>query len=129
MERRQKLENIIIGTLLESTWRYNYFDDVKCLISEDMFRDEVNRRIFGLIREMNANGKIDTTPADIFEEYGAKVLDIVTQIVDLCTDYSFIHLNMRYRETCFLSGCQTKRNVTFSDYVNQFVMMSYEKAC
>lgn len=129
MERRQKLENIIIGTLLESTWRYNYFDDVKCLISEYMFRDEVNRRIFGLIREMNANGKIDTTPADIFAEYSAKVLDIVTQIVDLCTDYSFIHLNMRYRETCFLSGCQTKRNVTFNDYVNQFVMMSYEKAC
>lgn len=129
MERRQKLENIIIGTLLESTWRCNYFDDVKCLISEDMFRDEVNRRTFGLIREMNANGKTDTTPADIFEEYGAKVLDIVTQIVDLCTDYSFIHLNMRYRETCFLSGCQTKRNVTFNDYVNQFVMMSYEKAC
>ena len=129
MERRQKLENIIIGTLLESTCRYNYFDDVKCLISEYMFRDEVNRRIFGLIREMNANGKIDTTPADIFAEYGAKVFDIVTQIVDLCTDYSFIHLNMRYRETCFLSGCQTRRNVTFNDYVNQFVMMSYEKAC
>ena len=73
MERRQKLEKIIIGTLLESTWRYNYFDDVKCLISEDMFRDEVNRRIFVLIREMNANGKIDTTPADIFAENGAKV--------------------------------------------------------
>lgn len=129
MERRQKLEKIIIGTLLESTWRYNYFDDVKCLISADMFSDEVNRKIYGLISEMNANGKKETTPADIFEEYGSEVLDIVPDMCDLCVDYSFIHLNVKYRETCFLSGCQTIRNVTFSDYVNQFVMMSYEKAC
>ena len=128
MERKQKLEKIIIGTLLESTWRYNYFDDVKCLISADMFSDDVNRRIYGLISEMNAKGKKETTPADIFEEYGSEVLDIVPAMCDLCVDYSFIHLKTRYREMRFLNGCKTVQDVTFNDYVNQFVMMSYEKA-
>ena len=58
MDRRQQLENIIIGTLLESTWRHNYFDDVKCLVSVDMFRDETNKRIYGLIWEMNSRGMV-----------------------------------------------------------------------
>ena len=31
MDRRQQLENIIIGTLLESTEWHNYYDDVKSL--------------------------------------------------------------------------------------------------
>lgn len=128
MDRRQQLENIIIGTLLESTWRHNYFDDVKCLVSVDMFRDETNKRIYGLIWEMNSRGMVETTPSDIFAEYGASVVDIAADMCDLCTDYSFIHLNTKYREEQFLKGCKGRKEVTFGDYVNQFIIMSYDKA-
>lgn len=128
MDRRQQLENIIIGTLLESTWRHNYFDDVKCLVSQDMFKNETNYRIYGLIWEMNAKGLIETTPSDIFAEYGASVVDIAADMCDLVTDFSFIHLNTKYREERFLKGYKNRKDVTFSDYVNQFVIMSYDKA-
>ena len=128
MDRRQQLENIIIGTLLESTWRHNYFDEVKNILSVDMFRDETNRRIYGLIWEMNQRGMKETTPSDIFAEYGASVVDIAADMCDLCADYSFIHLNTKYREDSFLSGVNSRKDVTFEDYVNQFIVMSYDKA-
>ena len=128
MDRRQQLENIIIGTLLESTWRHNYFDEVKNILSVDMFQDETNRRIYGLIWEMNQRGMKETTPSDIFAEYGASVVDIAADMCDLCADYSFIHLNTKYREDCFLSGVNSRKDVTFEDYVNQFIVMSYDKA-
>lgn len=128
MDRRQQLENIIIGTLLESTSQRNYFDDVKCLVSADMILNETNRRIYGLIWEMNAKGMEDTRPSDIFAEYGADVADICADMCGLCTDFSFIHLNTKYREECFLSGRRSRKDVTFSDYVNQFIILSYDKA-
>lgn len=128
MSRRQQLENIIIGTLLESTWRHNYYDDVKSLITADMIEDDFNRRIFVLISEMNAKGMKETTPCDIFREYRAGVIDILPVMCDLCAEFSFIHLNTKYRELCFLNGCKGRREVTFNDYVNQFIVMSYEKA-
>lgn len=128
MDRRQQLENIIIGTLLESTYERNYFDDVKSLVSQNMFLDETNRRIYGLIWEMNAKGMESTRPSDIFDEYGAKVADICADMCELCTDFSFIHLNTEYREKCFLAGCKNRKEVTFDDYVNRFIVLSYEKA-
>lgn len=128
MDRRQQLENIIIGTLLESTYERNYFDDVKSLVSQDMFLDETNRRIYGLVWEMNAKGMESTRPSDIFDEYGADVADICADMCELCADYSFLYLNTKYREQRYLSGCKARKDVTFSDYVNQFVIMSYEKA-
>lgn len=128
MDRRQQLENIIIGTLLESTWRHNYFDEVRSMVTVEMFRDETNRRIYGLICEMNQRGMTETTPSDIFSEYGESVMDIAADMCDLCTDYSFIHLNTKYREERYLSGCKGRKDVTFKDYVDQFVIMSYEKA-
>ena len=125
MDRRQQLENIIIGTLLESTERRNYYEDCRC-ISQDMFRDATNRRIFGLIAEMNGNGKVDTTPADIFAEYGEAVVDIAADMCDLFTDWSFIHLKTEYNEKRFFASCvfgieQIKTDVGFEDYVKQFI--------
>ena len=128
MDRRQQLENIIIGTLLESTEWHNYYDDVKSLISEELFLDATNRRIFGLIKEMNGKGQKETRPSDIFTEYGPAVVDIAADMCDLCTDYSFLHLNTKYREEQFLKGCKGRKEVTFGDYVNQFIIMSYDKA-
>lgn len=126
MERRQQLENIVIGTLLESTEYHNYYDEVKSSVVPEMFQNETNRRIFRLIAEMNAKGKADTTPCDIFNEYGESVVDIAADMCDLCTDFSFIHLKMDYNERHFLASVmfgveQMKTDVQFEDYVNQFI--------
>lgn len=126
MTRREQLENIIIGTLLESNEERNYFDDCKCFVSQDMFIDDANRRIFAIIKEMNGRGKVCTDPCTIFKEYGAEVLDLSCRMVDLCTDYSFIHKKTQYNEMRFVASCATGveykgTDVQFVDYVMEFV--------
>lgn len=131
MTRREQLENIIIGTLLESNEMRNYFDDCRCL-SPDMFLNVTNRRIFGYVREMNLKGKVCTDPCSILEEYGEAVVDIAADMCDVCTDYSFIHLKMDYNERHFLASVaygveQTRTDVEFVDYVKQFIKLVYDE--
>lgn len=131
MSRRDYLEKVIIGTLLESNGERNYFDDCRCVISQDMFKDDVCRRLYGYIVEMNKEGKTDTRPSAIFELYGSEVMDIVADMVDLCTDYSFIYLKTEYNEKRYLAYVDTgilygRTDVQFADYVTQFLKLSYE---
>ena len=131
MSRRDYLEKIIIGTLLESDGERNYFDDCRCVISQDMFKDDVCRRLYGYIVAMNNEGKTDTRPSTIFELYGSEVIDIVADIVELCTDYSFIHLKTEYNEKRYIAHVATgiiygRTDVQFADYVTQFLKLSYE---
>ena len=129
MNRRQELENIIIGTLLESNEDRNYFDDCRVLTPE-LFHDETNRRLFTIIADMNANGKQCTDPCTIFKERFDEVSDIYIQMVDLCTDNSFVHKKMEYNERQFILGCldgleHKQTDIQFDDYVNQFLKLVY----
>lgn len=128
MSRREYIEKIIIGTLLESKGYENWYDDCRCSVSADMFMDATNRRIFELVADMNARGKTETTPCDIMHEYGAEVMDIACDMVDLCTEYSFIHLKTKYNEEQYLDslvfGSEVERtDVQFADYVNKFIAL------
>lgn len=130
MSRREYIEKIIIGTLLESKGYENWYDDCRCSVSADMFRDATNRRIFELVADMNAMGKTETTPCDIMQEYGAEVMDIACDMVDLCTEYSFIHLKTKYNEERYIENMlfgsnHQATNVEFVDYVKKFVQLSY----
>ena len=129
MNRRQELENIIIGTLLESNEERNYFDDCR-MLTADLFQDETNRRLFSVISDMNKNGQYCTDPCTIFQERFEDVKDIYIQMVGLCTDYSFIHKKMQFNERQFLLGCvdgqeHKKTDIQFEDYVDQFLKTVY----
>lgn len=131
MNRRQQLENIIVGTLLESNAEKNYFDDCRSTVTSGMFLDETNRRIYVLISEMNNKGMTNTDPCSIFTEYGEAVLDIVSRMCELCTEYSFIHQKFMYNEWQYLKSCINGRyceptSVQFEDYVKQFIKSVYE---
>ena len=126
MTRREKLEKIIIGTLLESNSQKNYFTDCRCCITADMFSVETGRRIYNIISDMNAKGIVETDPNTIFQTYGEVVMDILPDMLDLVTDYSFVHLKMQYNERMFRSSCVTGldpeyTDVSFTDYINQFL--------
>lgn len=126
MTRRQELENIIIGTLLESNDERNYFNDCCFLVSQEMFIDDDNRRIFSIVKEMNSRGVHTTDPCTIFKEYGESVMDLTCKMIDLCTDYSFIHKKTQYNEQRFIASCATGveykgTDVEFGDYVLEFV--------
>lgn len=126
MNRKQQLENIIIGTLMESNTERNYYDDCRNIITSDMFADADNRRIYGIIAEMNARGIVCTDPCSIFTAYGAEVMDIVAVMADRMAEYSFIHLKCQHNERQYLASLiyDTKpvyTDVRFSDYVLAFI--------
>ena len=128
MSTRQRLENIIIGTLLDNN---NHYEDVRGYVTEDMFRDTTCRRIFGLITEMRNDGAGLTDPYSIYQRYGMQVADIIPQMCQLCTDYSFDFMKLRYNEERYLDSllfCCTYRttNVEFIDYVTKFVNIVIE---
>lgn len=127
---RERLENIIIGTLLESTADDNYYTDCRCCVTEDMFMDATNRRIYHYVSEMQAGCKSDTRPSDIFAEYGAEVVDIIQDMMDKVINYSFLYLKWLINEGSYLyqlnTGVKVRyTNVMFSEYVNAFVKMYF----
>lgn len=126
MTRIEKLEKIILGTLLESDSQKNYFTDCRCCITADMFSDEVGRRIYRIISDMNMKGITETDPCTIAQTYGEDIMDILPVMLDLVTDYSFIHLKMQHNERAFLlyyyDGIKPEYTyVSFTDYVNAFL--------
>lgn len=128
MTRREKLEKIILGTLLDSDSQKNYFTECRCCITADMFSDEIGRRIYTIISDMNAKGMAETDPNTIFKTYGKDVVDILPDILDLVVDYSFVHLKMEYNERLFRCSCLTGlesdyTDVSFTDYINQFLKL------
>lgn len=130
MNRRQHIENIIVGTLLDSTEDRNYWSDCRSCVCAEMFADKVNARMFGLIADMNGGGKVPS-PYGILVEYGQAVIDIVEEMCERCTEYSFDIMRTRYNEERYLlllsQGVDYGyTNVQFSDYVNQFITMAYE---
>lgn len=129
MNRRQKMENIIIGTLLESQSGDNYFTECG-MLTPDMFLDDTNRQIFCYVSEMNAKGLCDTTPYDIFMEYEARVAGLVARMCELVTNFSFTKLKAQYNEKCFLADAIFQvaiqpTEVKFVDYVNRFIKMVF----
>lgn len=129
MTRREHIEKIIIGTLLESNEERNYYDECR-MLTPDMFLDEVNRRLFAVIHDMNAKGERCTGPCTIFSTRFEEVRDIYLDMVDLCTEFSFIHLKTRYNELRFIASCIDGReyrqtDVQFEDYVSEFLKDVY----
>lgn len=128
MNKRQRLEKIIIGTLLDIT---DHYDDVRGYITEEMFSDSTCRRIYGLITQMRYEGVGLTDPNSIFKRYGEGVMDIVPIMCELCTDYSFEYMKVRYNEDRFIENeflgtNHPVTNVEFIDYVREFINLVME---
>lgn len=123
MTQRQRLENIIIGTMLDIT---DHYQECKSSITVDMFQDDRNRRIYEMITEMRSEGTTQTDPHSILKRYGEQVLELLPYMCEVCTEYSFEWQKVKYNERIFLSNLLTDDNmqptgVEFDDYVNRFL--------
>lgn len=128
MDRRDEIENIIIGTLLNSTADDNYFDNCKSCITPDMFTDDRKSRIFVLVKELNGKGVYDTNPLTLFSTFGQKIYDIIPFAVELSTDWCFFMMKYKYNRKIYYSFSERKlfTNVSFDNYVSQFIKIAYE---
>lgn len=131
MMKIQHIENIIIGTLLDYSGD-EYWEDVRCNITEDMIKDETNKRIFHVISDMHKKGKTMTTPCDLYTEYGFLVEDIVPRMCELANDYSFLALKTQYNSNQYLAqyiyGVQAKyTEIKFKDYVSRYINLLFDE--
>lgn len=132
MNRRQQLENILIGTLLESTEERNFYLECCCMVTEDMIQDGANTRIYHIIADMNAKGMQDTRPTTIFETYGDSVIDLLPDMTERCANDSIIEKKMQYNKVEYLKAYNEDRaprytDVDFTVYVTEFLKFVYEE--
>ena len=131
MTRREEIECIIIGTLLDSTAEHNYYEECRYCITADMFTDQTNGRIYGLIAKMNADGKVQTDPISILEHFGDSVMDILYRMMDLVTDWSLTYKRFFYNESQWLNevfgdGRKAKyTDVGLAEYLSSFTKMVF----
>lgn len=129
MTRREQIENIIVGTLLNSDEKENYFENVKSCVTSDMFSDKRNAEIFDMISEMNSKGLVRTWPDALFN-YSNHTLktDMLSHMVDLATNWFFFVKKVEYNDMIWRTETTNphKRytHVTFDDYVSKFLQMA-----
>lgn len=123
MTKRQRLEKIIIGTLLDYT---SHYDVCQCCVTVDMFSDRMLARIYTMIQQMHHEGVEFTDPFAIYEHYGDEVADMVGEMCALCQEYSFEIMKVRHNERMWLAHqifgvARVQADASFEYYVNEFL--------
>lgn len=124
MTRRQEIENIIIGTLL-NTFDTDWFADCSYCITADMFTDERNAKIYSSIIEYRKTGDKVITPYHLCE-FDNNLLSFAWYMAELAGDYYFLIKKVNYNEKVwFARQIESKRyrytDVKFTDYVAKFL--------
>ena len=126
MTRRQEIENIIIGTLLNS-FETDWFADCGYCITADMFIDERNAKIYSAIRECRKAGIKEITPHSLMG-FDKALSSLAGHMSGLAINHSFAVSKARYNEAVWLERhTRGERyqyaSVQFSDYVAKFLEM------
>jgi hypothetical protein len=126
MTRREELERIIIGTLLNSFGDANWYDSCKSCITEGMFSDERNRRIYSTIQRMKKDIFSDITPLDVIN-YDPSLSDLSVYMCELAGDWYFEIKKYYYNRKLLYSNVPNPKltRVTFQDYITRFVTLVF----
>lgn len=134
MTRRQEIENIIIGTLL-NTFDTDWLADCSYCITANMFTDERNARIYSAICEYRKAGENVITPYHLCK-FNKDMTQFAVYMVELSLDYYFLVKKVCYNErvwiTRSISGVRCRyTDIKFSDYVAKFLenVISERKMC
>lgn len=130
MTRRQEIENIIIGTLL-NTFDTDWLADCSYCITADMFTDERNAAIYSAIIEYRKTDDKSITPYHLCK-FDKELLPLAGYMVELAGDYYFLAKKVDYNERVWIArqiDCKRYRytDVKFTDYVEKFLEMVIEE--
>lgn len=131
MTRREEIEDIIIGTLLNSNKENDYYEQVRYCVTADMFSNGKNRRIYEIIVKMRKDGLTDTCPSDIYAYNSSLSCGFVAYMCELATDYYFFTKKLKYNRWINLNDTSIHKrytNVSFDDYVSRLIKLAFEHA-
>lgn len=116
MSRKERIERIVIGSLLANKRRY--LPSVRSCVTEDMFSD-IRRDLY---RDIIGGRDLDLLC--LKERYPNDINDIVGMIVDDDFDTNLWEYNLNQR---LFSEKPMYSRVTFDDYVSRLIRLSYEQ--
>ena len=124
MTRRQEIENIIIGTLL-NTFDTDWLADCSYCITADMFTDERNAAIYSAIIEYRKTGDKTITPYHLCE-FDNDLFSLAVYMTELSINCCFFVKKVYYNERVWIARTfEGKRcrytDIKFSDYVVKFL--------
>lgn len=124
MSRLQEIENIIIGTLLNS-FDIDWFAECSFCITSDMFKDDRNSKIYSSICEFRKAGNIEITPLGLYN-FDNSLSPLIGHMITLASDFYFLVKKSNYNEGVRLArrfeGKQYRyTDVSFKDYVTKFL--------
>lgn len=127
MNRRQEIESIIIGTILNSFNGDDYLINCKSCITADMFSDERNKVIYSKAIEMSKSGLKEITPQTMLQ-YDSDMTSLLPYILDLATDWNFVVKKAEYNSNVYYTDhSKTPRYtmVKFDDYITRFIKLVF----
>ena len=128
MDRRDEIESIIIGSLLND-FDGEHFHACKSVIMPEMFRNKNYGKWYQMISDMHHDGYEDTTPLDIMQFNGWNTInDEVTDMMNVALEYDFLTRKTLYNESIKLDPKLVPKlltTVTFDAYVNRFIQLVY----
>ena len=63
---REKIEQIVLGTLLNDIGDEGFFKGSRNVLRDDLFSDKRNVFVFSVIKRMRGEGMESTSPCDVF---------------------------------------------------------------
>lgn len=130
MDRRDTIESIIIGSLLND-FDGEYFHACKSVIMPEMFRNKNYGKWYQMISDMRQDGYDETTPLDIMQFNGWNTINgEVTAMMKVALEYDFLTRKTLYNESIKLNPELVHKpltTVTFDAYVNRFIQLVYGK--
>ena len=125
MDRRQEIESIIIGTLLNSDNDTDYIRSCKSCVTADMFKDERHSAIFSAIMRMSNSGIKSINPLDVVK-YDKSMMELAYYMCHLSIDYHFEYKKVVYNENQYLY-CERPKYTTvkFDDYISRLVSFAF----
>ena len=127
MDRRQEIERIIIGTILNSFEDKSYLMSCRSCITSEMFKDERHRVIYENAVKMSSLGMKTITPADMIE-YDPELITMAAYLCELATDCHFDMKKYEYNRVIWYTATNNRpryTNVTFDDYVTRFIQLVF----
>ena len=124
MDKRERLERIILGTLLRDS-DLEHYPSCKYCITEEMFDSDIHKDIYALITNAAKFGG-KSSLYDLFVLYPDKVSDLCPYIANLTIFEDFEVKKMNYNEEQWLKSLTdgvtpNYSSVVFDDYVSEFI--------
>ncbi len=125
MDRRQEIERIVLGTILNSSKENDYMANCRCCITADMFDTEQHQEIYKTALQLKSAGMDEVSPFTVWSANQSLAPEYLCELADEW--YFELKKYLYNRQVYYFDTKRNKRytRVTFDDYINRFMELVF----